>query len=200
MKRADNNSNTAPLYSPPVSKSKLIVAAVLVAIMAFMWLRLLFFNKPSGASAAAVPAAVKTQQPVDEKEAVPELTYIQLPVVPGRHDVLTADVFRPRNGRFFTTPDTASGDDNPVDRDGFPTAEDIPKIEALITLDGIIAGGDRTGREAFINGRLVSVGSTVTVEYNKRTVELTVTEIHRNKVVLRVGEFMVNVLIFQVDP
>lgn len=193
---AHRNTDAALLRGLPVSKSKITIAVVLITVMAFMWLRLLLFNEsPDTAAGGAVVETVNTQDKKNTTKPLPKLTYIELPVVPGRHDVLRNDIFRLRNWRALgTVDDTQNSGLGGFDRDkGALTAEDIRRIDSLITLDGIIAEQGRTW-EAFINGKLVSVGSKVAVEYNKRSVELTVTEIYRNKVVLRVGEFTLNVM------
>ena len=199
--KTHKNNDAALLHSLPVSKGKLIIAAVLVTIMGFMWLRLLLFNKSPDAAAGAAVATVDTQDKENTPKPSPELTYIELPFVPGRHDVLRNDIFRPVNWRAFkAVDDTQNSGSGGLDSDkGALTAGDIRRIDSLITLDGIIAEGGGQAREAFINGKLVSVGSKVAVEYDKRSVELTVTEIYRNKVVLRVGEFTLSVMMVQTD-
>ena len=194
--KTHKNIDAALLHGLPVSKGKLIIAAVLVTIMAFMWLRLLLFNKsPDTAAGGAAVATINTQDKEKTTKPSPELTYIELPFVPGRHDVLRNDVFRPGNWQAFKTgDDTQKSGSGGINRDKDTlTAEDMRRIDSLITLDAIIAEGGGQAWEAFINGKLVSVGSKVAVEYNKRSVELTVTEIYRNKVVLRVGEFTLSV-------
>ncbi len=195
--KTHKNIDAALLHGLPVSKGKLIIAAVLVTIMAFMWLRLLLFNKsPDTAAGGAAVATIKTQDKEKTTKPSPELTYIELPFVPGRHDVLRNDIFRPGDWQAFkTVDDTRNSGSGGPDRDKDTlTTEDIRRIDSLLTLDAIIAEGGGRAWEAFINGKLVSVGSKVAVEYDKRSVELTVTEIYRNKVVLRVGEFTLNVM------
>ncbi len=200
--KTHKNSDAALLHGLPVSKSKLIIAAVLITIMAFMWMRLLFSNKsPDTAAGGTPPGPVGTQTRNNTTKPAPELTYIELPFVPGRHDVLANNVFRPRTWQAFkTVDDTQNTGSGGPDGDRYAlTAEDIRNITGRITLDGIIAEQGTRTPEAFINGKLVSVGSKVAVEYNKRSVELTVTEIYRNKVMLRVGEFTLNVMMLQTD-
>lgn len=195
--KTHKNNDAALLHGLPVSKGKLIIAAALITIMAFMWLRLLLFNKSRDTVAGvAVVSTVNTQDKEKTTKPSPELTYIELPFVLGRHDVLTNDMFHPANWQAFkTVDDTQNSGSGGLNRDKDTlTAEDIRKIDSLVTLDAIIAEGGKRAREAFINGKLVSVGSKVAVEYDKRSVELTVTEIYRNKVVLRVGEFTLNVM------
>ncbi|RKY04730.1 MAG: hypothetical protein DRP66_11360 [Planctomycetota bacterium] len=195
--KTHRNSDAALLQGLGVSKSKLIIAVVLVTVMAFMWLRLLIFNKSPGAAAGgALSGSVGAQAGNNTTKSAPELTYIELPFVPGRHDVLANDIFRSGTWRVVGGAQNTAGES-----DGLAlTAADIRKITASITLDGVIAEQGTRAPEAFINGKLVSVGSKVAVEYNKRSVELTVTEIHRNKVVLRVGEQEINVKMLQSDP
>ncbi len=198
--KTHKNNDAALLRGLPVSKSKLIIAGVLITIMGIMWMRLLLFNKsPDTAAGGTPPEPVGTQAGNDTAEPAPELTYIDLPVVPGRHDVLGNNIFRPGTWRAFrTVDDTKNTAAEPYG--SALTAEDIRNITASITLDGIIAEQGTRMPEAFVNGKLVSIGSKVAVEYNKRSVELTVTEINRSKVVLRVGEQVINVMLFQIDP
>ena len=98
--KTHNNSDAALLHGLPVSKSKLIIAAVLITVMAFMWLRLLVFNKtPDTAAGGVPPGPVGTQARNNTTKPAPELAYIELPFVPGRHDALTTTSFVQRNGR-----------------------------------------------------------------------------------------------------
>ncbi len=200
--KTHKNNDAALLHGLPVSKSKLIIAAVLITIMAFMWLRLLVFNKsPDTAAGGTPPGSVDTQTRNNTTKPAPELAYIELPFVPGRHDLLANNIFRAGTWQAFKTVDDTqnTGSGGPDGKSSALTAADIRKITASITLDGIIAEQGSRMPEAFINGKLVSVGSKVAVEFNKRSFELTVTEIHRNKVVLRVGEQEVNVMMLQTD-
>ncbi|MCD6392758.1 MAG: hypothetical protein J7M40_04540 [Planctomycetes bacterium] len=202
MKRnkTHKNNDAALLQGLPVSKSKLIIAVVLITVMAFMWLRLLVFNKtPDTVAGGTLGGPVGAQVGSTATKPVPELTYRELPFVPGRHDVLANDIFRSGTWLVFGAVDDTQNTVGPDVDEHALTASDIRNITGLITLDGIIAEQGTRTPEAFVNGKLVSVGSKVAVEYNKRSVELTVTEIHRNKVVLRVGEQEVNVMIVQTD-
>ncbi len=199
--KTHKNSDAALLQGLPVSKGKLIIAAVLITVMALMWVRLLLFNKtPDTAAGGTSPGPVGAQAATTTTKPVPELTYSELPFVPGRHDVLANDIFRSGAWQLGKLDDTQNAGAGGPDGDEYAlTASDIRNITGRITLDGIIAERGARTPEAFVNGKLVSVGSKVAVEYNKRSVELTVTEIHRNKVVLRVGEQEINIMIVQTD-
>jgi hypothetical protein len=198
--KTHKNNDAALLQGLPVSKGKLIIAAVLITVMALMWLRLLVFNKtPNAAAGGTSSGSVGAQAgSTTTTKPVPELTYSDLPFVPGRHDVLANDIFR-SGAWLFGEVDGAQNTVGP-DVDGHAlTASDIRNITGLVALDGIFTEQGTRAPEAFVNGKLVSVGSKVAVEYNKRSFELTVTEIHRNKVVLRVGEQEIDVMIVQTD-
>ena len=198
--KTHKNSDAALLQGLPVSKSKLIIAVVLITIMAFMGLRLLVFNKSPNTAAGGTPGdPVGAQIHNTSTTPASEWAYIELPFVPGRHDVLANNIFRSGTWRAFETVDGGQNTGGPDGKSRALTAADIRKITASITLDGIIAEQGTRTPEAFVNGKLVSIGSKVAVEYDKRSVELTVTEIHRNKVVLRVGEQEVNVMMLQTD-
>ena len=197
--KTHKNSDAALLQGLPVSKGKLIIAAVLITVMAFMWLRLLVFNKtPDAAAGGTSSGPVGAQAGSNTTKPVPELTYSELPFVPGRHDVLANDIFRSGAWLVGEVDDTQNTVGPDVTEYAL-TASDIRNIKASITLDVIIAERGTRAPEAFVNGKLVSVGSKVAVEYNKRSFELTVTEIHRTKVVLRVGEQEIDVMIVQTD-
>lgn len=191
------NNDAALLQGLGVPKGKLIIAAVLITVMAFMWLRLLVFNKTPDTAAGGTssgPVGVQAGSTTTTKP-VPELTYSELPFVPGRHDVLANDIFCSGAWLFGEV----DGAQRTVAGGPYIDESDIRNIIGLVTLDGIISEQGTRTPEAFVNGKLVSVGSKVAVEYNKRSVELTVTEIYRNKVVLRVGEQEIDVMMVQAD-
>jgi hypothetical protein len=192
------NSDLELLRKLPVPKGKIIVAVALVAVMGAMWLRLLLRDKGTGPSVAGAAVVSEDVAGVVGGESAGRISYIELPVVAGRHDVLTRDVFTTRNWRAFRSVGgavIAIGDGD----SGTITADDITKMEGLIKLDGIIASDGSAMVEAFIDGKLVSIGSKVAVEYNNRLLELVVTEIHKNRVVLRWEKFTLNVKMPQAD-
>ena len=102
--------------------------------------------------------------------------------------------FKPLKGSVAKAPNGSGNDSG-----GVITEDDIAIIESIIKLDGIIASQSSATREAFIENKLVTIGSKVAVNYNNRVLELVVTEIHKNKVVLRWKEFKLNVKMPQVD-
>lgn len=196
------NSDLELLRKLPVPKGKIIVAVVLVTIMGAMWVRLMLRNKGTGPSVAGAAVVSEGSATAGDGEIVERISYVELPVVEGRNDVLTRDIFTTTNWGVFKPVEgvviSKGGGDPDIGRRTI-TADDITKLESLIKLDGIIASDDSAVPEAFIDSKLVSIGSKVAVEYNNRLLELVVTEIHKSRVVLRWEKFMLNVKMPQVD-
>jgi hypothetical protein len=174
----------------PVKKSKVIMAACLITIMAFMWIRV-FLNRKAEkneANAAIANASAQIQAAQQQKKPEVRISHVPLPVVLGRNDVLTHDIFTAQRWKAFPT-GTGSERATP-EAIARQDADYINKIAETITLDAVIAGQNP---EAFIGNNLVFVGSKLPVNYNDQIYEFTVTEIHETKVVLTWNDFTVDV-------
>jgi hypothetical protein len=71
-------------------KKKIVIAAILIGVMGIMWMRILIKKQDSpvsGASLAIQTAAAEEMQPKVK------ITYVELPQVKGRNDVLSRDIF-----------------------------------------------------------------------------------------------------------
>lgn len=196
MKPGTTNVNnlSALISRSPLKKGKTVVAVGLIAIMAFMWLRVLLNNRASSNEAKAATARADAETKAARQQEQPEvkISFVPLPVVPGRNDVLTHDIFTAAGWKAFpagTGP--GSGAPRAVSAND---SEYISKIAETITLDAVISGQNP---EAFIGSKLVSVGSKLPVNYNDRIYEFTVTEIHETKVVLRWNDFAVDIKMSQ---
>lgn len=200
--KTKKNADLELLRKLPVSKSKVIVAAVLLSVMALMWLKLVLSNR--GDNQATVDAATSSNVDLTagDLKSQSTISYVELPFVEGRNDTLKRDVFMTANWSAFKSLNGAviqGGNGSGNDSERAITDDDIAKIEGIIKLDGIIASQSSATREAFIENKLVSIGSKVAVTYNNRVLELVVTEIHKNKVVLRWEDFKLNVKMPQAD-
>ena len=200
--KTKKNADLELLRKIPISRSKIIVAVVLLSVMALMWLKLVLSNR--GDNQATVDAATTSEVDLAGGNTKLEtvISYVELPFVEGRNDNLKRDIFMTSNWGAFKALKGAVApgrNDSGNDATRAITDEDIAKIESIIKLDGIIASESSATREAFIENKLVSIGSKVAVNYNNRVLELVVTEIHKNKVVLRWKEFKLNVKMPQVD-
>ncbi len=199
--KTKTNADLELLRKIPISRSKIIVAVALLAVMSLMWLKLVLSNR--GDNQATVDAATsEVDQAGGNSKLETVISYVELPFVEGRSDTLKRDIFMTGNwGAFKALKGAVAPSRNGSGNDAARaiTDEDIAMIESIIKLDGIIASQNSATCEAFIENKLVSIGSKVAVNYNNRVLELVVTEIHKNKVVLRWKEFKLNVKMPQVD-
>ena len=196
MKINSLNVNTVSglINRSPFKRPKVVMAAVLISIMAFMWIKVLLSHRAEKNEARAAFAQTTAQQAaVQQQEQRLKITLHPLPVVPGRNNVLTHDVFTADRWKAFPSHSRAGIGTSPqeIDRND---AGYIDKIAETITLEAVIAG---TNPEAFIGGKLVSVGHKLPVNYNEQIYQFTVTEIHETKVVLKWNDFTVDVKMSQ---
>ena len=174
------------LRRSPFRRPKVIAATLLVTVMAGMWIKVIVNNRAAKNEAAAVAhAAVQEQAEGAKMQQQVKISLIPLPVVPGRNDAITRNVFTAERWNSFPGANTAAGQNGSI-----PTYDDdfIDKIAQSISLEAVIAGPNP---EAFIGNKLVSVGQTLPVRYNDKTYELTVAQINENKVVLMWGDVSV---------
>ena len=99
LNKSGNNNNGADrlIGHLAAEKKKVVMAVCLVTLMAFMWIRV-FLRKTTTAEANA--AAVHTNQESVSKPTL-KISYIELPKVEGRNDVITRDFFSSNNWRSF---------------------------------------------------------------------------------------------------
>ena len=171
------------LRRSPFRRPRVIAAALLVTVMAFMWIKVLINHRAekNEARAAVARAAAEAQAVGTQIQRQTRISLIRLPVVPGRNDTLMNDIFTADGWKAFPSGNRAGTGTSPqeIDRDD---ADYINKIAQSISLEAVIAGPNP---EAFIGNKLVSVGQTLPVRYSDKIYEFTVDEIHANKVVLK---------------
>jgi len=198
MKLNSPNVNTVSglISRSPFKKPKVVTATVLISIMAFMWVKVLVNHRAEKNEARAASAQTTAQKAAaGQQEKLVKITLHPLPVVPGRNDVLSHDIFTADRWRAFPSNNRAASGTFPkeIDRND---AGYIDKIAETITLEAVISG---TNPEAFIGDKLVFVGHKLPVRYNEQIYEFTVTEIHETKVVLKWNDFTVDVKMSQLN-
>jgi len=172
-----NQGNKNNKLAIPAGKKKVVVMVVLIVIMAVMWIKV-FSTKPSVGPVSAL-ADIQVDQQLDKQEL--EMLYIQLPVVQGRNDTLTRDIFDAQSTDAFPW----NGNARIGKKSSKQGGSQIQKVADSITLGAIIAAQKDRPREAFIESKLVSVGSKLRVTYQGEIFEFTVAQIDKNKVVLK---------------
>lgn len=155
-------------------KKKTVIAVCLIAVMAFMWLRVL-----SGKSPQAADAALLAQQAA-QVQSEPELkvSFIELPNIQGRNDVLTRDFFVLGDKGF----DTGAGA-NVVS--GNDSEEKMRQVADKLRLEAIVLGENP---QAFINDQLLRSGDKLTVTVGVNTYECQIVEIEEDMVLIKCEE------------
>ncbi len=173
-----NNGNGANrLFSQlAAEKKKTICALCLIAVMAFMWVKLLSKKTPETAAAALRREEAAREQSNSQLK----ISFIELPKVSGRNDVLTRDFFASGGWQDFT--ERGTKEVNVVSRDGSEVAR---RVAEKLKLEAIGLGENP---QAFINDKLLSVGDKLVFRDGVKTYECEVTGIEENAVFIRCGE------------
>jgi hypothetical protein len=194
MKQNLKNSNSRDnriLGRLAAEKKKTVIAVCLIAVMILMWVRLLVKKGPQSAAAAETAE-------VTDRHTGPELkvSFIELPKVAGRNDVLTRDFFTAGNWQDFEG--GAEGNSggmkevSVVPKDG--SEETISRVAGKLRLEAIVLGENP---RAFINDKLLSAGDKLVIEDGLNKYECEVTKIEETKVVIRCGQAEVTLRLTQ---
>ncbi|MBN1392922.1 MAG: hypothetical protein JW947_08985 [Sedimentisphaerales bacterium] len=164
-------------------KKKAVIAACLIVVMVSMWVRV--FTKKGPQSAVATPTAENVTD--DQMNQKLNITFIELPKVKGRNDVLTRDFFTVKDWWDFTR----DGGDNSVNDKGISTVFNKNRKEAIrraagkLKLEAIVQGENP---QAFIDDKLLLVGDKFSVKDGANTFEWEVIEIRDDRVLIKCGE------------
>ncbi len=166
MNRQPNRmSRGLPILVGTVSP-KMIVAAVLLTLMAALWLRV---------------SALKN----DTTEKTIHLQPVSLPVIAGRHDRLQGNPFvmdrsrwiRP-DGATDLQPSGKSGADGLVQKD----QANLQRISQRLVLQAVVRDPDGVPIKACVNGTVLFKGSTFIAKENGEQYDLSVKEINATEV------------------
>lgn len=182
-----NNALNKLLEQLAANKKKSVIAAVLIVLMIFMWIRLLGGKGPKSAQAIMSPQI--NGAGLSSTAGNLNVMFIELPYISGRHDVLVRDFFR-MNGQFFSSAEKVS-----------IISADKDKNEAREVAKGLRLDAISTGRqpEAFINDRLVKVGDAIIVVEGLKSYECEIKSIEENSVVVKYGETEIELKLKQPD-
>ena len=162
-------------------KKKTVTALCLIAVMTIMWAKVLSRKSPATAAAALRNEVVN----VEGSNLVSNISFIELPIVEGRNDVLKRDFFavgdwqdfiRNKKGKNLTE------DVNVVSR---RNREVMKRIAEKLKLEAIGLDGNP---QVFINSKLLSVGDILLVNDGGNTYECEVVSIEENAVLIKCGE------------
>lgn len=165
---------------------KTMAMIVLLAVMGILWGRVLLSGKkgPAAVNAQDVTTVQATATPPDSN---PTLTVVALPQVPGRNDTLSHDLFSADKWTAFGLNDSQNNDRSDVRVDSAEDTEKmhqsrLEKIAQRLTLQAVIQDADGKPFQAFVDDKILSVGSTLTVKEGPDQYELTLEKINEKEV------------------
>lgn len=163
-------------------KKKTVCALCLIGLMVFMWVRVLSKRGPQGAQ-----AALMVRQPAgSQSNSESRISFIELPEIKARNDVLTRDFFAANGWRDFLGDGrglTNVGELGVVSGDG--GREVGRRVVEKLELEAIMSGENP---QVFINDVLLSVGDKLPVRDGDNTYECEVIAIEANRVFIRCGQ------------
>jgi len=185
------------LFGPlAAEKKKAVAASCLIAVMAIMWVRVLTKQAPEAAEAASMTEQLNE---IGSSNQELNLSFIVLPQVAGRNDVITRDFFASDDWRHF---DSEKGRNlavieevNIVSKNG--NEEVIRKVAEKLKLEAIVVLSNNP--RAFINNKVISVGDKVLIRDGVDTYECEVIEIKENMVVIKCREAEVTLKLTRVS-
>ena len=164
-------------------KKKVAMALCLIAVMVLMWIRVLSRKGPETAE-----AVVTAEQVNVEEQSNPELnvSFIELPKVKGRNDVITRNFFDSNGWQQFIEGQRKRGmigEVNVLSTDG--NEEIIKRVAQKLKLEAIMVGENS---RAYINGETIKVGDKIKISEGTDKFECEVLSIEENSVVIKCRE------------
>jgi len=168
-----------------VEKKKVGIAVCLITVMAVMWVKVLTKKGPQSVQAA--PMIEETDVERQVKDAM-KITYVDLPQVSGRDDLISRDFFASAGWQDFKSDE--QGDSGvEIEEVGVEPTDDSEEVVAIVaqhlSLQAIVMGRKP---QAFINEKLVSMGEELVVTDGAQMYECEVVEIRENSVLIRCRE------------
>jgi len=186
MNRLRKNSNAVSGNFMETVSPKMIMAAILLIIMAGLWMRVLLRGR-SGPAKAAAQSVVPSAAASDPAEKSVRIRPLTLPVVSGRHDRIQTDPFVLDAAQWFydskQTPATSSKISD-VDLKEQKTKADLHRIAQRLVLEAVVKDTDGVPIKACVNGTVLFRGSTIKIQENGELYELKVTEIRATEIKL----------------
>ena len=193
---ARNNSRAGNRFFSHLAaeKKKVVLALCLISLMAFMWIKVLTKTSPKAAEAELIAELIMETQSEPELE----VSFIELPRVAGRNDIVTRDFFdsdgwqsfvggRGRKSVAVEEIDIVSENDD---------QEVIRKVADNLKLEAIVSSKDPL---AFINDKVLRAGDIMFVRDGIESYECEGVEIKENIVVIRCRESLITLKMTKVN-
>ena len=174
-------------------KKKAVIALCLIGVMVFMWVKVFFKRSPQSAGAAST--TVQTGLDVRQNPQL-KVSFIDLPEVAGRDDVITRDFFAVSDWQEFVKNGAGNGlgsvEVSIASADG--SEEIARRVTGKLKLEAIAIDKNR---QTSINGKLLSVGDKLSIEDGAGKYECEVVRIEENAVFVKCGKAQITLKLAQ---
>jgi hypothetical protein len=175
-------------------RKKTVAAVALVAVMAFMWFRVLLGRKPESADASQ-----KQKQAATGDDQALSVRFHDLPIIPGRNDCISRDFFAVQDWKRFRKGShvviATTNAKVPVatpDR----TQEAVARVAERLNLEAVLLTEDP---QVFVNNQLMRVGDTLNVEEGAETYNFEIVRIEADSVLVRCRERQLTLKVAQAN-
>ncbi len=177
----NNEGGVNRLFSQlAAEKKKGAIALCLIAVMAVMWVKVLTKEGPESAEARFMTEQTDAEEQLSEALKV---SYVELPEVPGRNDMIGRDFFDAADWQDFKLDQETNSTGYEVSATSTDVSEEVvARLTQLLKLQAI---GWGEPPQAFINDKLLSVGDKMVVSDATETYECEVVEISKSSVLIR---------------
>jgi len=176
---------------------KTMTMIVLVSVMAILWGRVLLKGSDG-------PASAKAQDQEDVQDIIAEtsgepvqIQAVELPVLPGRNDRISNDLFTSQNWTAFDLAgnQTAANGGVKVDTENNSVELEhrtrLERIAERLKLEAVICDAQNRPHQAFVDDKILSVGSTLTVKEGPDQYELVLKKISDKEVTFSWNEMSI---------
>ncbi|HUV67222.1 MAG TPA: hypothetical protein VMW24_25255 [Sedimentisphaerales bacterium] len=176
-----------------VEKKKAVTTTCLVIVMIVMWVRVLTKNTPEVVEAVSPTSVSSVASPSDTAVKV---SFLELPVIAGRNDVITRDFFVADGWRNFVGGRRKFADIeevNVLSQNG--SEEVIKKVAEKLRLEAIVLSKNPL---TCINNKVLYIGDRMLVNDGNDKYECEVAVIEENTVVIKCREAKITLKLVQV--
>lgn len=160
------NKKPAPSGLQNISP-KVMAMIALLAVMAILWGRVLLKGKGG-------PAAASAQDQTSVQAVVPDsplqIEAVKLPVLPGRNDRVSNNLFGSENWTAFELNQNQNNSNGGVKVSAAADSAELryraglERIAGRLKLEAVICDANNRPFQAFVDDKILSVGSTLTVQ------------------------------------
>ncbi|MHC4264428.1 MAG: hypothetical protein ACYSUK_00660 [Planctomycetota bacterium] len=181
MEKNNQNSNRI-IHLFAAEKKKSVMALCLISLMVFMWIRVLLGKGPEGTEAAVMPPISNAETSASSIE----VSFIELPRIEGRHDVLARDIFSWHQWQGLRGYEKQIHHEEQIDVVSEEGKEGvIRRIANQLRLEAIELGQKP---RIFLNEEFLLMGEKLHIKDGKKIYECEVISIKQEVVVIQCGQ------------